>query len=81
MSKIYGDILWKLQLPLPYNLQGLTTKDLGNLHREAANEIEMLREHLSSCRNDLNYWYERCTRAEACANIMHNQINKRWWKR
>ena len=47
----------------------------------AANEIELLRSDLDSCQNDLNYWYERCTRAEACANIMHNQINKKWWKR
>lgn len=81
MSDIYDDILWKLRIPLPYNLQGLTTKDLGNERHHAANEIELLRSDLASCRSDLNYWYERCTQAEACANIMHNQINKKWWKR
>jgi hypothetical protein len=48
---------------------------------EAANEIELLRNHLSSCQSDLNYWYERCTQAEACADIMHKQINRKWWKR
>ena len=81
MSEMYDDILWKLRIPLPYNLQGLTTKDLSMERREAANEIELLRNDLASCQNDLNYWHERCTRAEACANIMHNQINRKWWKR
>jgi hypothetical protein len=52
-----------------------------NRNAEAANEIELLRSDLASCQHDLNYWYERCTRAEACAKIMHNQINKKWWKR
>ena len=32
---------------------------------EAADEIERLRADLD----------------KACANIMHNQINKKWWKR
>jgi hypothetical protein len=81
MTDIYDDILWKLRIPLPYNLQGLTTTDLGNERREAANEIELLRSDLASCRSDLNYWYERCTRAEACADIMHKQINRKWWKK
>lgn len=49
--------------------------------QEAANEIERLRADLASCRQDIDYWYERCTRTEACAHIMHNQINKKWWKR
>lgn len=75
------DIVTRLRKPLPYNLVGLTTKDLGNERYEAADEIELLMSHLASCRSDLNYWYERCTRAEACAKIMHNQINKKWWKR
>jgi hypothetical protein len=41
---------------------------------EAADEIERLR-------IDLDYWHEKCTRAEACADIMHNKLNKKWWKR
>jgi uncharacterized coiled-coil DUF342 family protein len=81
MTDIYDDILWKLRIPLPYNLEGLTTKDLSMERREAANEIELLRNDLASCQRDLNYWYERCTRAEACANIMHNKINRKWWKK
>jgi hypothetical protein len=82
MSDIYDDILWKLRIPLPYNLQGLTTKDLGNERQHAANEIELLRNDLASCRHDLNYWYERCTTAEAEVFLMQNQINKKaWWKR
>lgn len=82
MSDIYDDILWKLRMPLPYNLQGLTTKDLGNERQHAANEIELLRSDLASCRHDLNYWYDRCTTAEAEAFLMQNQINKKaWWKR
>jgi hypothetical protein len=48
---------------------------------EAADEIELLRNDLASCKSDLNYWHERCTRAEACADIMHKQLNKKWWKR
>ena len=32
---------------------------------EAANEIEVLRSDLASCRDDLNYWYNRCTTAKA----------------
>ena len=51
------------------------------LELEAADEIERVRNALASCQSDLNYWYERCTRAEACANIMHNKLNKKWWKR
>jgi hypothetical protein len=81
MADIYDDILWKLRIPLPYNLEGLTTKDLSMERRDAANEIELLRNDLASCQSDLNYWYERCTRAEACATIMHNKMNRKWWKK
>ena len=41
------DIVTRLRVPLPYNLLGLTTKDLGNERREAADEIERLREWAS----------------------------------
>lgn len=37
------DIVTRLRKPLPYNLVGLTTKDLGNERYEAADEIERLR--------------------------------------
>jgi hypothetical protein len=52
------------------------------LYEHAANEIELLRNDLASCEHDLNYWYERCTTAEAEVFLMQNQINKKaWWKR
>jgi hypothetical protein len=50
------------------------SQTMFNRHAEAADEIEGLR-------IDLHYWYERCTRAEACAEIMHNKLNKKWFKR
>lgn len=37
------DIVTRLRKPLPYNLVGLTTKDLGDERYEAADEIERLR--------------------------------------
>lgn len=40
------DIVTRLRKPLPYNLVGLTTKDLGNERLEAADEIERLRTEL-----------------------------------
>jgi hypothetical protein len=42
--------------------------------QNACDEIERLR-------IDLDYWYERCRETEVCANIMHNKLNKKWWKR
>lgn len=55
------DIVTRLRKPLPYNLVGLTTKDLGNERYEAADEIERLRadrdrwakwgEHVFTCHN------------------------------
>jgi hypothetical protein len=46
MSDIYDDILWKLRIPLPYNLAGMTTTELGDERRKAADEIERLRKEL-----------------------------------
>jgi hypothetical protein len=57
MSDIYDDILWKLRIPLPYNLQGLTTKDLGNERHHAANEIERLRRIVTMMVNDYTIEY------------------------
>ena len=45
------DILTRLQTPLPYNLVGLTTKDLGDERYEAADEIERLREQCDTMRD------------------------------
>ena len=42
------DIVTRLRKPLPYNLVGLTTKDLGNERYEAADEIERLRKMLDA---------------------------------
>ena len=53
---------------------------IEELHK-AADEIERLRALVEGVRTEKYYWHERCTRAEACADIMHNQINRKWWKR
>ena len=37
------DIIYRLQVPLPYNLAGMTIKELRDERREAADEIERLR--------------------------------------
>lgn len=40
---IYNDILWRLRIPLPYELRGLTVQDIASERNEAADEIERLR--------------------------------------
>jgi hypothetical protein len=40
---VTDDIEYRLRVPLPYNLVGMTTKELGDERREAADEIERLR--------------------------------------
>ena len=37
------DIVYQLRVPLPYNLAGMTTTQLGDERRKAADEIERLR--------------------------------------
>jgi len=37
------DIVYRLRVPLPYNLLGWTTTDLMNERQEAADEIQRLR--------------------------------------
>ena len=41
------DIVTRLRTPLPWMLKGMTTKQLGDERREAADEIEKLRKELS----------------------------------
>lgn len=43
------DIVTRLRVPLPWNLAGMTTKQLGDERRDAADEIERLREIHRSC--------------------------------
>lgn len=40
---IYNDILFRLRVPLPYELRGLTVQDLITERKDAADEIERLR--------------------------------------
>lgn len=40
------DIVTRLRVPLPWNLAGMTTKQLGDERRDAADEIESLRKAL-----------------------------------
>jgi hypothetical protein len=42
-TQVTDDIVYRLRVPLPYNLAGITTTQLGNERREAADEIERLR--------------------------------------
>lgn len=44
---IYSDILWRLRIPLPYELRGLTVQDIANERKDAADEIELLRSRLN----------------------------------
>lgn len=46
------DIVTRLRTPLPYNLAGMTTTQLGDERREAADEIERLR-------RDVEFWEKR----------------------
>jgi hypothetical protein len=50
-----------------------------------ADEIERLRtvmaDEIDRLRTICDWWQERCTRAEARADIMHKKLNKKWWKR
>lgn len=39
---IYNDILFRLRVPLPYELRGLTVQDLITERKDAADEIERL---------------------------------------
>jgi hypothetical protein len=41
------DLVTRLRYRLPFNLVGLTTKELRKLHDEAAEEIERLRAQLA----------------------------------
>lgn len=47
---IYNDILWRLRIPLPYELRGLTVSDLMKERKDAADEIERLRAEVSRWR-------------------------------
>ncbi len=40
------DIVTRLRFPLPWQLKGMTTKQLGDERREAADEIERLRKEV-----------------------------------
>ena len=77
-KKMSNDIVTRLR---QLGIDNPPTKEMFVTPDEAADEIELLRNDLASCKSDLNYWHERCTRAEACADIMHKQLNKKWWKR
>jgi uncharacterized small protein (DUF1192 family) len=45
------DLVTRLRYRLPFNLVGLTTKEVQELHAEAADEIERLRAELAD-KND-----------------------------
>ena len=46
------DIVTRLRYKLPFNLTGLTTKEVQDLHTEAADEIERLRRALADFEPD-----------------------------
>lgn len=72
------DIVTRLRKPLPYNLVGLTTKDLGNERYEAADEIEHLHKLLNNAEIERELWRERCERAEECLGFIYRK--KRRWR-
>lgn len=50
------DIVNRLRKPLPYNLAGMTTIELGDERRKAADEIEQLKRDIARLNRQLKTW-------------------------
>jgi hypothetical protein len=67
----------RLRFPLPWELKGMTTKQLGDERREAANEIERLR-------NEVKYLNQVADQLEEQVAFWITEAHKkkkRWWNR
>jgi hypothetical protein len=74
---VTDDIVDRLRFPLPWQLKGMTTKQLGDERREAADEIERLR-------NEVKYLNQVADQLEAQVAFWITEAHKKkkwWWQR